>query len=482
MGEDMGEKEKIGYIIANESDNVIYVSDPKSYEVIYLNKAIKGTLGMGDEDEYRGQLCYKLLQGLEAPCPFCTNAVLSKDKYYVWKHFNEKLGRYFSLKDKLIEVDDHAYRMEICVDITESELRKKELELQLSIEETLVECVHALFETQDMDESMNALLKIIGGFYQAERAYIFENNADKNALFNLYEWCGDGVAPQIDELQNVPVDFVSEWIEHFNEEGSFYIESLSEREVKKRPDHKILEKQGIESLIAAPIWEQCEDGMRRFAGFVGVENPSRGMEHIKLLQSVAYFVYEDFERHRMFMKLHEMSMTDELTALGNRNSYMQRMEELQENPPESLGVVFMDINGLKYANDHLGHAYGDEMIRSVAQGVHKFFPKSGYRIGGDEFVVLYADSSKAEFEKRLDDIKKYAQDECICDFSMGVNFCERDVVIDDLIAQSDEMMYVEKQFYYGCALHDEKKHMVESCPAHSRKYLKPRANSDFEPI
>lgn len=473
LGESMSEKEKIGYIIANDSDNVIYVSDPKTYEVIYLNKAIKATLGIeADDDRYRGQLCYELLQGMDAPCPFCTNSVLSKDRYHVWKHFNEKLGKYFSLKDKLIEVDGHSYRLEICMDITDSELRNQELALQLSIEETVVECVHALSEIQDMEESMNALLKIIGGFYQADRAYIFENDANKKALFNIYEWCKDGAAPHIEHLQNVPTDFISHWVKHFEEEGSFHFESVDGQDTEKSPDQEILEMQGIESLITAPIWEQDEKGVRRLAGFIGVDNPSRGMEHIKLLQSVAYFVHENFERNRMFTKLHEMSMTDELSGLGNRNAYMKQLEELEANPPQSLGVIFMDINGLKYANDHLGHAYGDDMIRSVAQGIHSFFSGCGFRIGGDEFVVLYAIGSKVEFEKRLDKMKEYAQDECICDFSMGVNFCEKGVIVDDLIARSDEMMYEEKQFYYGCAFNDKQAHMAESCPVHSRKYLK----------
>lgn len=454
----MKQNEKICPVIVNEIDNVVYISDPDTYEIIYLNRAMKKTLGMRENEEYRGKLCYELLQGLDAPCPFCTNASLCKDKYYTWKHYNEKLGRYFSLKDKLVEVDGHLFRMEICTDVTESELRYRSLELQLSIEETLVQCVHALSESQNLDETMNGLLKIIGDFYQAERSYIFECDYTTDSLINLYEWCKEGIEPQIENLQDVPIEVTAQWIEHFNIEGYFYIKSLSGRCEGKEPDQEILEMQGIENLMAAPIWkqsEQWEEGPRKLAGFVGVDNPTRGMEHIKLLQSVAYFIYNNLERHRMFSKLHEMSRTDELTGLGNRNDYIHKLDELRERKLRSLGVIFMDINGLKYANDHFGHGYGDNMIRSVAQGIHRIFPGDGYRIGGDEFVVLFADSSRDEFERHLNAMKSYAQEECICDFSMGVNFSGMDVNVDELVAHSDEMMYTEKQLYYGNASEDK---------------------------
>ena len=58
---------------------------------------------MGEPESYR--LPAKLFQGLDSPCPFCTNACLSKDRFYTWKHYNEKLKTYFILRDKLVEID-----------------------------------------------------------------------------------------------------------------------------------------------------------------------------------------------------------------------------------------------------------------------------------------------------------------------------------------------------------------------------------------
>lgn len=451
----MIEKDKVYPVIVDESENIVYISDPETYEVIYLNQAMRDTLDLEPGEDYEGRRCYELLQGQSAPCSFCTNAFLTKDKFYTWKHFNEKLNRYYSLRDKLVEIDGHLFRMEICVDVTESEMLHKNLERQLSIEETLVQCIHMLSENTDIDKSIDGLLRIIGEFYQADRAYIFECNYKKNILVNTYEWCSEGIISQKENLQSVPAEASRQWMDLFHDHGAVHLPSVRRRVEENAPEADILEQQGIGCLMAAPIWEAASregDGQKQLYGFIGVDDPKRGAEHIKLLQSVAFFIYNDIQKRRMIMKLEEMSRVDALTGLGNRNYYMEKLESLEKMDLRSLGVVFCDINGLKYANDHYGHAYGDKMIQSVACGVKRTFPEFAYRIGGDEFIALYINGTEEEFYKRFEALKDYAKNECICDFSMGVSFGDENINVDELISGSDNMMYTEKQIYYDNTL------------------------------
>lgn len=446
----MVEKEKIYPLIVDESENMVYISDPKTYEVVYLNQAMRETLDIEPDEEYTGRLCYDLFQGLDAPCPFCTNDCLTKERFYAWKHYNEKLKTYFSLKDKLIEIDGRDYRIEICVDITESEVQNQNLEQQLTIEETLVQCIHTLSENEDMDMAIHSLLEIIGNFYQADRSFIFEYNQSADTISNTYEWHREGLESDLPKLQDLPAELVVKWKRDFADAEAYYV--LPENEGKPGVFPDLLRRFGVKSHMAAPIWEgESKTGQtkRKLSGFIGVNNPSRGIEHIKLLQSVAFFVSNDLYKRRMFNRLEELSHRDVLTGLGNRNYYLEKVEELKRDKLQSLGVVFIDINGLKYANDHYGHSYGDEMIQSVAQGISRAFPEYAYRIGGDEFIALFVNGTKEEFEQRLDELRKYAEEECICDFSMGVNFGEGRVNVEAQIGYSDSMMYVEKQVYYG---------------------------------
>ena len=81
-------------------DEIVYVSDPNTYELLYANRRCRSLLPTRD---YKGKPCYALLQGQPAPCPYCTNARLTPDKFYVWEFNNPSMGRHFLLKDKLIE-------------------------------------------------------------------------------------------------------------------------------------------------------------------------------------------------------------------------------------------------------------------------------------------------------------------------------------------------------------------------------------------
>lgn len=484
---DMVEREKVYPIIVDESENIVYISDPDTYEVIYLNQAMRDTIELGPGESYAGRLCYELFQGRESPCPFCTNDCLKKEEFYTWKHYNEKLGKYFSLRDKLIELEGRSYRMEIAVDITESELLNQGLELQLSIEETLVECIHTLSENENMDMAIHSLLKIIGNFYQADRAYLFEYSPLKETVSNTYEWLRKGVSARKDKRQEISAHSAGQWLRHFESGDGFFVLVSDLDNEKDRSVYEMFREQGITRMMSVPVWgdkTKTEDEKRQFSGFIGVDNPSRGIEHMRLLQSVAFFVSNDIYKRRMLAKFQELCHKDVLTGLGNRNYYLEKVEELKKETLLSLGVVFIDINGLKYANDHFGHSYGDEMIRSVSQGIQNSFPENAFRIGGDEFIVLFVNGTKEEFDCRLEQLKEYAENECICDYSMGVNFGQDNVNIEEQIGYSDSMMYVEKQVYYGAVLDGKKaqhkvlaRKLVKEIEAGSFEiYLQPKIN------
>ena len=70
-------------------------------------------------------------------------------------------------------------------------------------------------------------------------------------------------------------------------------------------------------------------------------------------------------------------LTDELTALGNRRAW----EESSRRPVQAM----LDVEGLKWVNDNLGWAAGDELLRAVATAIRDE-GVVGYRLGGDEFV------------------------------------------------------------------------------------------------
>ena len=58
----------------------------------------------------------------------------------------------------------------------------------------------------EVDLAVNTLLQAIGEYTQAERTYIFEMMEEERIFTNIYEWCSEGVTPQIDNLQALTAD------------------------------------------------------------------------------------------------------------------------------------------------------------------------------------------------------------------------------------------------------------------------------------
>ena len=124
-------------------------------------------------------------------------------------------------------------------------------------------------------QTMNSILQDIGGYYDADRAYIFEAHVDRRVFNNTFEWCREGIVAEIDNLQNIPVDGMECWFEAFEKQGEFYISSLSEDYHPGSKTYEILEPQGIESLMAAPI-TVCGE----VVGFLGVDNPKKNTDNL----------------------------------------------------------------------------------------------------------------------------------------------------------------------------------------------------------
>jgi diguanylate cyclase (GGDEF)-like protein len=101
----------------------------------------------------------------------------------------------------------------------------------------------------------------------------------------------------------------------------------------------------------------------------------------------------------------KVARTDVLTGIGNRFAFGQALQhhgEVRRRSAGSAHLLFViDLDGLKLVNDHLGHARGDELIKTLADGLLALTATSGscFRLGGDEFAIFAA----ADEEPRLRD-------------------------------------------------------------------------------
>ncbi|MBQ4068650.1 MAG: sensor domain-containing diguanylate cyclase [Lachnospiraceae bacterium] len=435
-------KEEFAQLILNEIDEMIFVIDIDTYELLYLNS--KGIELLCDKNEsWENRACYEVMCGFDKPCEWCPNSIIREKGRYSWEIFNEKINKYLYEKYKMITINGRQAKLCVASDITKQKLAAIELTKRLELEETLVKCVRTLNENDDADEAINVLLSIIAEYHDADRAYIFEYDENEdNIMDNTYEWCAEGVKPQIGILQRLDVALIDRWIEYFEKDNELCISSLTGEVDKDSEEYKILQIQEVESLMTAPL---RIDG--KISGFIGVDNPKKNLDTRVLLRSVNAFVMNDIQKRKAMAKLFELSYGDRLTKVGNRHSYVERMIEFETKYSHSLGIIFADINGLKIANDVYGHEYGDKMIRDVANILKKIFVKDVYRIGGDEFVVFCPDIDEAAFEEKVAQLNNnWPENITVSVGSVWENDCKN---VKKHVMNADKLMYENKKRYYA---------------------------------
>ena len=429
--------------IVDEMDDVVYVSDPVSYDLLFLNDFGKKTFHI---ESYARRKCYEALHKLSGPCPFCKNDYLTTDGFHVWE-LPTADNHHFLIRDKLIRWDNRLLRLGIANDIIQKELISQNIRRKLKNEQILLKCIHILGDKEEFSDAADVILAHLGEHYGSRSAYIFEYRVDKDGKLrasNTHEWCAEGVTPQKDLLQDVLVDHFSLWKSQFENNSNIIIESIRDIKDVHPNDYAFLSQFGVESMMIVPLYMD-----NRVSGFIGVDNPKSHRQDYSLLCSIALVVANEQKKRAMEHRLKEMSFTDKLTGLGNRNHYMQTLEQLEKTPPPNLGVVFIDLNGLKMVNDRFGHDAGDDYIRNLAGVFRKHFREEDiYRIGGDEFVFLTQRIQHPIFLEKINALKRDAHALYPDSISLGHVWREKNIRPAAMVKKADFLMYENKKEYY----------------------------------
>lgn len=113
------------------------------------------------------------------------------------------------------------------------------------------------------------------------------------------------------------------------------------------------------------------------------------------------------EHNEIEAKLRYMSFHDALTTLFNRAYFEEELKRLESGRYDPVGIISLDVDGLKIVNDILGHQAGDALLVTAGRLIRGCFRDSDVvaRIGGDEFVVLLPQSSAAVVERAVERLK-----------------------------------------------------------------------------
>lgn len=142
---------------------------------------------------------------------------------------------------------------------------------------------------------------------------------------------------------------------------------------------------------------------------------------------------------------------DSMTQLYNKRHYKEQLKELQNDC--TIGVIYFDIDNLKRMNDTFGHEKGDAVILKAAEFIRRYLTEqaSGFRIGGDEFVMLIRDCTEEKVQELVStmrgDEKGNLSDvtaEFYCRLAIGGAFRKTAETLEETIKRADDEMYKNK--------------------------------------
>lgn len=329
--------------------------------------------------------------------------------------------------------------------LQKKKIKEREQAMQhIAAEESIVDCIKWLTTSDYLDDSIEYVLEVIQKYYQSDRVYIIEVNEEKGTGSNTYEVCANGVTPQIENLQDVPIEVLSFWMKQFLIRDFIKIDDIEELGSDRQMEYEILKEQGIKSLMALPLHVKGET-----KGFLGIDDPKVHKENFHYLNELSYFIENEIAKITMQKLLKRMSYEDALTGLENRNSYMAYCDDFSKRLPVPAGIIFMDINGLKKLNDARGHVYGDMVITHIADVMKQYFPDGRkFRLSGDEFLIVTESISYDDFNGRLHAMEEKLTTNAQPILSIGTTWSDVDSELTELVNKADKLMYINKQDYY----------------------------------
>lgn len=125
---------------------------------------------------------------------------------------------------------------------------------------------------------------------------------------------------------------------------------------------------------------------------------------ISAFEEVLIMIRDMTERITMENKLRDMAEKDSLTHVTNRLFFETELAKINSRDIEHLTILLLDIDGLKFVNDTLGHLMGDQVIVSASQMITQSFQPLGIvsRVGGDEFGVIIKNQLPETIETALE--------------------------------------------------------------------------------
>ncbi|MFI3254594.1 MAG: GGDEF domain-containing phosphodiesterase [Eubacteriales bacterium] len=444
------ETREIFEVMTNDCSNASYVMDYDTEELVYINQAMEKKFQIFEE--YKGKKAYEVIPFFMDICGFEDKSLVQEGTFLETVFTSDVANANFRTKAIIWNISGKKY---IYTKYFLAPSNDKKKEAENLFERAIAQCLEVLSDSSK--PTIYGLLELIGQFYSCHHSYIYEFDKENQSLTNYYLWSHDNSLREMPENTNQLSlsDFIH-WLETDYNRGKNVINLDCTNFIYATDtiEAKILHGYQVENLTIAKLWDK--DGVLQ--GVIGLTNRPDVMYDDRLLQAVSHFIMEQFNQNNLVEAMEEWNDIDLLTGFYGRGKYTQKLISYEQNPPKSLGVIFVNLNGLRTTNEYLGYEAGDEQLKKTSNILNEYFNSSFYRVTGDEFIGFVEDCDKDIFEETVDSLhKRLKEQHNEATFSFGHSWEKKDYSVTNMIKVADAVMLINKQAFYHEQISDTEK-------------------------
>ena len=170
------------------------------------------------------------------------------------------------------------------------------------------------------------------------------------------------------------------------------------------------------------------------------------------LELTTFILGSEIANYLLLNRLKVLSSKDMLTGVLNRNemnNYVDKLSDDKSADHVSVGVVFVDLNGLKRVNDEKGHGAGDALLKDAAKALEEVFDVDNiYRAGGDEFTMIVPGATAEDLIDWTKTLRETAGKYDDLSFAIGSCAESDSRNVREALKIADQRMYDDKREYY----------------------------------
>ncbi len=353
-----------------------------------------------------------------------------------WESIDTDEKKYYRIYSALFEKDEKKYNIHLVSDITDYMGLNRDITKYMSFFKKL-----SAFQTAVLEKLSNTfyeLLPMLADYFKTSKAYFLiqrEGNMDiitYSKLGNIYSNDRITLNANIEEAFTMSGD--DDIL--FDSFASEIQEVMSLNGGGKDSAYRMLcngSVSGQKYAVYLNVWPNMD---------------KEAMKENTLLSVIRLYVENGIMKEKLLYE----SEHDRLTGLYNKGKYLDMLDKEYESM-DSIGIFNFDVNNLKKLNDTMGHEAGDKLIIKAANSIRKVTSNKihGYRMGGDEFLLVACNVTKEEvdaikerWEKELARLNTI-EDGIECVIAAGIVYGEKGYNFQELMKQADELMYEDKK-------------------------------------